>query len=365
MRRKRRIAILLLVCFLICSCGKSGNSNPDGPEQAPTEEASSDEAQDKGEASAEVSDTASANGYTIKIVAVHKTKDSNGEPIAAMEFLFTNENAAPVSFMSVAQATAFQNGIELRKDEMFLEKDYDWDSFYTEIKDGATIPVFHAIPLQNENDPVEVTVDLIDQNTNKKAASAAARFELSSADATLEKEDGEETASETSEAQEDMDELSKLGDVEVENGVLTVSVTLPAEYAEGVTQEQLDANKGTSYQSAVLNEDGSVTYKMTKQQHKEMLKGLSESFDESINQMIDDENYSITGITHNDDFTEFDVTLEGTEVGFNDSFSAISFYMYGGIYGIFNGSDTEHVIVNFHDPDGNLIESYDSANMES
>ena len=45
-----------------------------------------------------------------------------------MEFLFTNENAEPVSFMSVAQVTAFQNGIvqngiELHKDEMFLERE--------------------------------------------------------------------------------------------------------------------------------------------------------------------------------------------------------------------------------------------------
>ena len=33
------------------------------------------------------------------------------------------ENAEPVSFMSVAQVTAFQNGIELHKDEMFLERE--------------------------------------------------------------------------------------------------------------------------------------------------------------------------------------------------------------------------------------------------
>lgn len=165
--------------------------------------------------------------------------------------------------------------------------------------------------------------------------------------------------------QEDMDELSKIGDVEVESGILTVSITLPAEFAEGVTQEQLDAGKGTSYQSAVLNEDGTVTYKMTKKQHKEMLKGLSDSFDESFNKMIDDENYSISGITHNDDFTVFDVTLEGTEVGFNDTLSIMTFYISGGMYGIFNGSNTDHIIVNFLDPDGNLIESYDSANMDS
>ena len=122
--------------------------------------------------------------------------------------------------------------------------------------------------------------------------------------------------------QEDMDELSKIGDIEVENGILTVSITLPAEYMEGVTQEQLDAGKGTTYQSATLNDDGSVTYKMTKQQHREMLKSMSDSVDQSMQELIDDDNYTITGITHNDNYTVFDVTLEGTEVGFADSFTS-------------------------------------------
>ena len=163
--------------------------------------------------------------------------------------------------------------------------------------------------------------------------------------------------------QEDMDELSKIGDIEVENGILTVSITLPAEYMEGVTQEQLDAGKGTTYQSATLNDDGSVTYKMTKQQHREMLKSMSDSVDQSMQELIDDDNYMITGITHNDDYTVFDVTLEGTEVGFADSFTSMVFYMYGGMYGIFSGTETDHVVVNFLDPDGNVIESFDSKNM--
>ena len=84
-----------------------------------------------------------------------------------------------------------------------------------------------------------------------------------------------------------------------------------------------------------------------------------------MQELIDDDNYTITGITHNDDYTVFDVTLEGTEVGFADSFTSMVFYMYGGMYGIFSGTETDHVVVNFLDPDGNVIDSYDSANMES
>ena len=105
---------------------------------------------------------ASANGYSVRLLAAHRAKDSKGSPIAAVEMVFTNENSEPASFMSCAQITGFQNGIELHKDEMFLEQDYDWDSCYTEVKDGESISVFHALPLQNTDDPVLITIDIID-----------------------------------------------------------------------------------------------------------------------------------------------------------------------------------------------------------
>ena len=77
---------LLLICFLFCSCGNTNNNNPaaEGAAQPATETASPGEEQKTADSSAEASDTVSANGYTVKIVAVHKTADSNGEPIAAM-----------------------------------------------------------------------------------------------------------------------------------------------------------------------------------------------------------------------------------------------------------------------------------------
>lgn len=174
----------------------------------------------------------------------------------------------------------------------------------------------------------------------------------------------EDTSStEDDDLEKDMEELSAIGDVEVENGILTVSITLPAELVGEITQEELDEGKGTNYVSAVINDDGSVTYKMTKAQHKEMLASLVKGFDEGIQEMVDDnENYSIASVTYNKDFTVFDVTLDGNELGLGDSFSAMAFYMYGGMYGIFTGKQPEHVIVNYYDSEGNLIESGDSAN---
>ena len=110
------------------------------------------------------SDTISADGLTVKIVDIHKTKDYEGHPILAAEFLFTNDNAEPTSFMWPISVTAFQNGIELTNEELVLDmanKDFDWDSEDKDIKDGATITVFHPIAVQNETDPVEIIVEII------------------------------------------------------------------------------------------------------------------------------------------------------------------------------------------------------------
>lgn len=161
------------------------------------------------------------------------------------------------------------------------------------------------------------------------------------------------------------DELESLGNIKTEDGILMVTITMPADFTdEGITQELLDAEAGEEYVSATLNEDGSVTYKLTKQQHKAMLDEFETGLDEALQEMVDDEEYAYTEIKHNADYTEFDVTLSTEEVGFMESIMSIAFYMYGGFYGIFSGHEAENVVVNYYNPGGVLIESVDSASME-
>ena len=163
--------------------------------------------------------------------------------------------------------------------------------------------------------------------------------------------------------QEDWDQLAAIGDVQVENGVMTVSLNVPADLAKNIRQETIDAGIGTQYQAAFRNQDGSITYKMTKEQHQAMLEQLAVSFDNSLQEMIDDEKYTISNITRNNDFTVFDISLDGAEPSVSDSFAGFGLYMYGELYGIFNGKRPEHVIVNYLDSNGNLIDSDDSATM--
>ena len=60
------------------------------------------------------------------------------------------------------------------------DKDFDWDSEDIEIKDGATITVFHPITLQNETDSVEIIVEIINTDNLTVSASTTIEYNLES-----------------------------------------------------------------------------------------------------------------------------------------------------------------------------------------
>lgn len=215
---------------------------------------------------------------------------------------------------------------------------------------------------QHQETTEAVSQEAASQETVKAVSQEAAPQETGEA-APQENVDTEDGGSGREMTQEDWDQLAAIGDVQVENGVMTVSLNVPADLAKNIRQETIDAGIGTQYQAAFRNQDGSITYKMTKEQHQAMLEQLAVSFDNSLQEMIDNENYTISNITRNNDFTVFDITLDGAEPSISDSYASFGLYMYGGLYGVFNGKRPEHVIVNYFDSNGNLIDSDDSATM--
>lgn len=164
----------------------------------------------------------------------------------------------------------------------------------------------------------------------------------------------------------DMSQLEAIGDVEVDKGVFDVSLNIPKDFVGDTTQEELDKSvKEKGYKSATLNSDGSVTYVMTKAQHKEMMDEIRKSIDQSLSEMVGSEEYpNITDITANDDYTNIKVTTKSTELGLDESFSVISLYMYGGMYAIFNGTHADNIHVEFvNEATGEIIDTADSENM--
>ncbi len=179
--------------------------------------------------------------------------------------------------------------------------------------------------------------------------------------------DTSDVSSETSTEGDALD-LDAIGDIEVDENLLTMEFTVPADYVDGTSQEELDAfAEEHGYKSVTLNEDGSATYVMTKGQHKEMMDEMAESINTDLAKMIGSEDYpTITDITANDDFTEFTITTTSTELGLNESLAVIIFYMYGGMYNVFNGTPVDNVHVDFVNADsGEIIGSSDSSETES
>lgn len=122
------------------------------------------------------------------------------------------------------------------------------------------------------------------------------------------------------------------------SGLFNVALTIPAEYVEGTTQKELNkqAKEGT-FKSATLNKDGSVTYVMSKSQHKEMLNTLKDSIADELNKIPNSTNYpNVTKVEANDDYTKFTVTTASTELSFEEQFLSIQLYIYGGMYNAFN-----------------------------
>lgn len=157
------------------------------------------------------------------------------------------------------------------------------------------------------------------------------------------------------------------GAVEVDEGIFNVTLTIPAEFAEGMTQEEIDAavNEGT-YKSATLNEDGSVTIVMSKGQHDDLMKTTADSIEESLQSMVGSEDYpNIVSIEHNEDFTEFTVTTKSESLDLAESFSVLMFYMSGGMYNAFAGNSVDNVHVQFvNEASGAVIEDANSRDME-
>lgn len=169
-----------------------------------------------------------------------------------------------------------------------------------------------------------------------------------------------------SSSQSVVSDLDILGDVEVDENLFDVEITVPADFVGETTQEDLDAQAQESdIHSITLNEDGSATYVMSKAQHKKLLEEIAASINESLSEMSTSGDFpTITNVTANEDFTSFTVTVSANELGLAESMSVIGLYMYGGMYGIFSGQNPDNIHVDFVNVEsGEIISSADSSKM--
>lgn len=186
-------------------------------------------------------------------------------------------------------------------------------------------------------------------------------FGCSALDQTADKTENKPNNTQTVQDPLDMDAA---GNISVDERLFDVTLTIPADYIGEATQETLDAEvKEKGFKSATLNEDGSATYVMTKAQHNEMMKELSDDISRSLEEMIGSEDYpNVVAIDASNDYTEFTITTRSSELDFNEAFSVMQFYIYGGMYNIFNGTPVDNVSVTFvNETTGEIIETANSS----
>ena len=140
--------------------------------------------------------------------------------------------------------------------------------------------------------------------------------------------------------------------IETDENLLTVTVNLMASFFEGETEEEIKAKaKENGISKCVVNEDGSVTYTMSKAKHKEMLKELEDGLTEASESLISGENKveSFLEIKANKDLSEFDIYVNPDKYTAWDSMNKMTFFMLGIYYQCFAGVDFNEVdvVVNF------------------
>ena len=150
----------------------------------------------------------------------------------------------------------------------------------------------------------------------------------------------------------------------VNKGILNVDVTLPASLFIDSTEEEIIAEaKENGVTETVVNEDGSVTYTMSKSKYEEMMKEIGDSIVSTIDEIVNSEDYtSIKEISYNKDFTEFDVKVnrQQYEEGF-DGFAIIGLVMVSTYYSAFEGNSGEDSQTIFNMVDETTGEIYDTA----
>lgn len=144
-----------------------------------------------------------------------------------------------------------------------------------------------------------------------------------------------------------------------------VTIVIPTVYESINSQEEADEIRDRNgYESAVLEEDGSLSITMSRSRQEELLSQFRTSVDDAIAEIVNGDGSSIEKIEYNDSYSVFTVRVSGDEIGTADRQTAEELVMYGTLYHIYSGNDTDHIQVDYvGSGSGEVIESADSGSL--
>lgn len=129
--------------------------------------------------------------------------------------------------------------------------------------------------------------------------------------------------------------------VEVDEGLFFVDVTIPAEFYEGVSEEEIAQSvEKEGYSNFVINPDGSVTFTMPKAVWEEALREMKTGIDTAIQEIVNEAPDVIKSVTYDDDVREFEIVvnrsaydsnMEAQWIGFALNFQSMYYQMFAGV----------------------------------
>ena len=157
--------------------------------------------------------------------------------------------------------------------------------------------------------------------------------------------------------------------IDSDKHLLSIEVTLPASVDDITDEEIEDLRTDEGYISITRNDDGSITYVMTKNKQKELLDKLENRFADFADSIPGSEDYpNVTKLEVNSDFSKFTTTTTAQskdEISLSETMLAAVFYSFGGAYrGYACESDTSVTVDYVCDSTGEIIASGNSANVE-
>lgn len=166
------------------------------------------------------------------------------------------------------------------------------------------------------------------------------------------------SSSGTSSSAVDSSNVSSTQGLDVQKGLLDVTITFPAEWMKDAKDADFADAKKEGIQ-VTKSKDGSVTYKMSKAQHKKLMEEMKKSTSDSLKKIKTDGNFtSVTDVRFDDDFSQVSILVDNSKYENSlDSFASLSAGFQCMFYQIFDGKDekTTSVKVDFIDNKTNKV----------
>lgn len=136
-------------------------------------------------------------------------------------------------------------------------------------------------------------------------------------------------------------------EVEVDEGLLNVKITLPASMFEDMTDFDPEAyTEENGFKETVVNEDGSITITMSKRRHNEVMAEMAADIDKTLEEMIESEDTPyIKEITSSEGYRNVIISVD--KEGYENSWdmTPLSIYFSAALYQIIDGAEPHCEII--------------------